>query len=403
MPYQTGNNVSVRYKVQSGLGSPASSTGGKELPLIASGGLVPAKAAIESPEVRSDGMTSIGRHGTRSVGGEYAAVGRVGALDELIEAVVRGTYSAAATLTQASGSPALTSITTTTTTIVCSAGSWIANGVRAGDVIRLADHSTAANNGKNIPVVSVTADTITVPAGYLTADASPDSTFTLTRLKRVSNDVPPVARYFTFDEYHADIDQSELFTDCVISSMSLGMAADDTVRATFGIVGRQFAAKTTGDSPVLTSPTQFTGQNLVATDAVILKNGVAITDLTGFELSLDMGASTLPTIGTSLSPDVFPNNSTLSGSFSVVRSDLSFLTNFADEDTLSLFFLLAEPEAEPKDCLAVYIPYLKLMSAPDAPLGGDGAMISTVNWVAGKAPTVTGALEAMITFSSSAA
>jgi hypothetical protein len=399
MPYQTGNNVSVRYKVQSGLGSAASGTGGKELPLIASGGLVPAKAAIESPEVRADGMTSIGRHGTRSVGGEYAAVGRVGALDELIEAATRGTWSAAASITQST----MTSITTTTTTIVAAAGSWITQGVRAGDVVRLTNHSTAGNNGKNIPVVSVTADTITVPAGYLTADASPDSSFTLTRLKRVGNDVPPVARYFTFDEYHADIDQSELFTDCVISSLSLGMAADDTVRATFGIVGRQFAAKTTGDSPVLTSPTQYTGANLVATDAVILKNGAAITELTGFELSLDMGASTLPTIGTTLSPDVFPNNSTLSGSFSVVRSDLAFLSNFADEDTLSLFFLLSEPESEPKDCLAVYIPYLKLMSAPDAPLGGDGAMISTVNWVAGKAPTATGALESMVTFSSSAA
>lgn len=399
MSFQTGNNVSVRYKVQSGLGSPASGTGGKELPLIASGGLVPAKAAIESPEVRSDGMTSIGRHGTRSVGGDYAAVMRVGAVDELIEAAARGTWSAAASITQAT----MTSITTTATTIVAAAGSWITQGVRAGDVVRLANHSTASNNNKNIPVVSVSASTITVPAGYLTLDATPDTSFTLTRLKRVSNDVPPIARYFTFDEYHADIDQSELFTDCVVSSLALSMAADDTVRATIGIVGRQFDAKTTGDSPVLTSPTQYLGENLVATDAVILRNGVAITDLTGFEMTLDMGAATLPTIGTTLSPDVFPNNSTLSGSFSVVRSDLSFLTDFANESTFSLFFLLTEPESEPKDCLAVYIPYIKLMSAPDAPLGGDGAMISTVNWVAGKIPTTTGALDAMISFSSSAA
>jgi hypothetical protein len=399
MAFQTGNNVSVRYKVQSGLGSAASGSGGKELPLIASGGLVPAKAAIESPEVRADGMTAIGRHGSRSVGGEYAAVMRVGAVDELIEAAVRGTWVAAASITEST----MTSITTTTTTIVAAAGSWITQGVRAGDVIRLADHSTAGNNGKNIPVVSVSASTITVPSGYLTADATPDTAFTLTRLKRVANDVPPVARYFTFEEYHGDIDQSELFTDCVVSSLNIAMAADDTVRATFGIVGRQFDAKTTGDSPVLTTPTQYLAQNLVATDAVILKDGVAVTDLTGFELTLDMGAATLPTIGATLSPDVFPNNSTLSGSFSLVRSDLTYLTAFADESILSLFFLLKEPEAEPADCIAVYVPYLKLMSAPDAPLGGDGAMISTVNWVAGKQPTATGKVEAMVTFSTSAA
>ena len=397
MAFQTGNNVSVRYKVQSGLGSPASGSGGKELPFIASGGLVPAKAAIESPEVRADGMTSIGRHGSRSVGGDYAAVLRVGALDELIEAAARGTWAAAATITQST----MTSITTTATTIVAAAGSWITEGVRAGDVIRLSNHSTAANNDKNIPVVSVTASTITVPAGYLTLDGTPDATFTLTRLRRVTNDVPPVARYFTMEEYHADIEQSEVFTDCVVSSLAIAMAADDTVRATFGIVGRQFRAETTGNSPVLTAPTQYLSSNLVATDAVILKNGVAITDLTGFDLTLDMGAATLPTIGSTLSPDVFPNNSTLSGSFSVVRSDLSFLQDFDTEAVFSLFFLLSEPESEPKDCLGVYIPYIKLMSAPDAPLGGDGAMISTVNWVAGKLPTTTGALESMVTFSTS--
>lgn len=397
MAFQTGNNVSVRYKVQSGLGSPASGSGGKELPIVASGGLVPQKAAIESPEVRSDGMTSIGRHGSRSVGGDYAAVVRIGAEDELIEAAMRGTWEAAATITQAD----MTSITTTATTIIAASGSWITEGVRAGDVIRLADHSTASNNGKNIPVVSVTADTITVPAGYLTLDATPDTSFTLTRLKRVSNGITP--RYFTFEEYHADIDQSEVFTDCVVSSLALSMAADDTVQATFGIVGRDFAAETTGNSPVLTSPTQYLSSNLVATDAVILKNGVAVSELTGFDFALDMGAATLPTIGATVSPDVFPNNATVSGSFSLVRSDLTYLSNFADEDILSLFFLLSEPGSEPKPCLAVYVPYLKLMSAPDAPLGGDGAMISTVNWVAGKQPTATGKLETMVTFSSSAA
>ena len=397
MAFQTGNNVSVRYKVQSGLGSAASGSGGKELPIVASGGLVPAKAAIESPEVRADGMTSIGRHGSRSVGGEYAAVVRIGAEDELIEAAMRGTWEAAAIITQAD----MTSITTTATTIVAAAGSWIPEGVRAGDVIRLADHSTGSNNNKNIPVVSVTADTITVPAGYLTLNATPDTSFTLTRLKRVSNGITP--RYFTFEEYHADIDQSEVFTDCVVSSLALSMAADDTVQATFGIVGRNFTAETTGNSPVLTSPTQYLSSNLVATDAVILKNGVAVSELTGFDFALDMGAATLPTIGATVSPDVFPNNATVSGSFSLVRSDLTYLSNFADEDILSLFFLLSEPGSEPKPCLAVYVPYLKLMSAPDAPLGGDGAMISTVNWVAGKQPTATGKLETMVTFSSSAA
>ena len=37
-------------------------------------------------------------------------------------------------------------ITTTTSTIVAAAGSWITAGVRVGDIVTLTGHSTAANN-----------------------------------------------------------------------------------------------------------------------------------------------------------------------------------------------------------------------------------------------------------------
>jgi hypothetical protein len=397
MPYQTGNNVSVRYKVQGSFGTPATGASGEELPLIASGGLVPQKAAIPSPEIRSDGMTTVGRHGTRSVAGEYAAVARVDAHDTLLEAFMRSTWTAAASITNA----AMTSITTTSTTIVAAGGSWITQGVRAGDIVRLTNHSTASNNSKNIPVVSVTTSTITAPAGYLTLDAGADSSFTLTVLRRIG--MGTTARYFTFEEYHADIDQSETFEDCVVSRVEAAMQADETVRITYGIVGADFVSNASGASPVLTSPTAYNSANLVATDATFLMTGVAVANLTGFTFTADMGASILPTIGATTSPDVFPNNTRISGSLSVPRADLTWLDDFDDETTFALHIVLVEPEAEPKDCLAFYFPHIKLMSAPDAPLGGDGPMISTINFEAGKVPTTTGVLDTMLMISTSAA
>jgi len=397
MPYQTGQNVSVRYKKQAGLGTPASGGSGYELPLIASGGLVPQKAAIESPEVRSDGMTTVARHGSRSVSGSYSAVGRAGGTDLLLEALCRSTWVASFTVTDAT----MTSITTTTNTIVAAGGSWITQGVRVGDVVRLTGHSTSANNSKNLIVTGVTTDTITVPAGSLTLDAAPDSAFTLTVLKRLGMGV--TESYWTFDEYHADIDQSETFTDCKITSLSLAMQADDTVRLDLGVMGRDFQVNASGASPVLTSPTAFQSANLVATDAVILKDGVAVADLTGFTLSIDTGGQMLPVIGSTTSPDVFLNNTRVSGSFSLPRTDLAYLTLFDAETEFSLFFLLREPGSEPRACLGVFVPVVKLMTAPDASLGGAGAMVSTVNFVAGKKPTTTGYVETMVQFSSSAA
>jgi hypothetical protein len=397
MPLQSGKNVSVAYKVQSGLGTPATGASGEQLPLVPSSGLRLSKTPIESPEVRSDGMTTIPRHGSRSVTGELGGVLRVGALDTLFEALFRSTWVASATITQAT----MTSITTTTNTIVAAAGSWITQGVRVGDVVTLADHSTVANNNKRLAVTNVTASTITVPAGSLTLNASPDTTFSLTRHKRLA--MGTTERYFSFDEYHADIDQSEYATDCKIGSVNLSMQADGTVVANFGIVGRDLAARTTGDSPILTSPTAYDTANLVATDAIILKDGVAITTLTGLDLTIDMAPQTQAVVGSVVSPDVFSNNARVTGTISALREDLTWLANFADEDFPSLMLVFKEPEADPYDFHAVYIPYFTLTESPSASLGGDGPMISTMSFAAGKRPVATGFVETMVQMSSSAA
>jgi hypothetical protein len=394
---QTGQNVSVRYKVQSAKGTPASGSGGKELPLVASGGLALAKAAIRSPEVRSDGMRTIPRHGSRSVGGEYMSVVRLAALDELLEAVFRGTWVPSFTITNT----AMTSITTTTNTIVAAAGSWITQGLRVGDVITLTGHATAANNSKRLLVTALTASTITVPANSLTTDAVADTSFTVTVHKRLTQGV--TKRYFTFEEYHADIDQSELFTDCMVSSVRLQLQPDNTAQAQFGLVGINGSALATGSSPQLTTPTAYDTANLIATDALIYKNGVAIAILTGFDILIDLAAQTVPVIGATTSPDVYPDNASVTGTISALRTDLQFLSDFDAETELAIAFLLREPEAAPEDFISVFLPVTKLMQAPSAALGNSGPMTSTMQFECGKKPTTSGFADTMVQINSSAA
>lgn len=80
----------------------------------------------------------------------------------------------------------MTSITLTTNTIVASAGSWITQGVRVGDMVVLTGHDTSAtvvgspNNGRRLVVTAVTASTITVAGTPLVATALADANFTLT-------------------------------------------------------------------------------------------------------------------------------------------------------------------------------------------------------------------------------
>jgi hypothetical protein len=396
MPLQSGRHVSVRYKVQSGLGSPASGASGKELPFAPSAGFSLAKVAIDDPTVRSDGMTLIARHGSRSVSGSYDAVARLSALDEIIEAIMRGTFTAASTITSA----VFTTITTTTSTIVFAAGNPITAGVRRGQVIRLNASATVGNNNRNLNVTNVSATTITV-SETLTLNASPDATAVIQLPKRVTNGATPVDRYFTLEEYHQDIDQSELATDVVFSSMSVALQPDNTAMLSIGVVGRNATAETTGASPILTSPTTYTTTALIATDARLIVNGVAVTDLTGLSFDYDLTAATVPVIGSVTSPDVFKNQATLSGSFSAMRSDLTRFEAFLAESTFGIAFTLVEPTAEPKGFLSFYIPFAKY-NGSDAALGSDNAMIETLPFSAGIA-SATGDVAGMLSICTSAA
>lgn len=392
---QTGQNISVRLKAQSGLGVRATGTGGIELPIVPSAGLRLAKAAIPSPEVRSDGMNVVGRHGSRSVGGEYGVVVREGSVDELLRSVCGSTWSTVVNITQAT----MTSITTTTNTIVAAAGSWITQGVRVGDIVTLTLHSTAANNNLRLPVLGVTASTITVPAGSLVADAVADTTFNLAVARRLVQGTAKT--YWTVEEYHADIDQSEIFEDVVWSNARFAMQPDASLIATFGGVGRNAFGETTGNSPILTSPTAFQTQNLTAVDALILRKGVVETRLSGFDVTIERNAQTVPVIGSVTSPDVYPDNARVTGTISGLRVDLTMLQDFIDETEFELLFLFRETGAAPQRFFSLFLPVVKLMEAPSAELGNSGPMISTMAFEAGRKPTTSGYVETMVQFATS--
>ena len=135
---QLGQNVIVAYKVQATAGTAPGATGGKRVRLNQSPGLSMTRALIESNEIRGDMLTAMARLGHRSVGGGYNGDLSIGSWDDWLEAAVRATWVAAVAITEST----MTSITTTTSTIVAAAGSWITEGVRVGDLVRLTDHAT---------------------------------------------------------------------------------------------------------------------------------------------------------------------------------------------------------------------------------------------------------------------
>jgi len=391
MPLQSGKAVSVRYKVQSALGTPASGASGFELPIAPSAGFDLSKVAINDPTIRSDGLSLIGRHGSRSVAGTYDAPLRLSALNNIWEAVLRTNAVATTTL-------AAVSITTTTSTIVRASGDWLAAGVRRGMVIRLVGSATTANNGRNLNVVSVTASTITV-AETLTLNATPGNADVVLP-RYYASIAAPVDRYFTVEEYHETIDSSEVAEDVVFSSLNFSLQPDNTAIVTVGVVGRNVTTATGASAPVLTSPTVYTSRALVAVDASLIVNGSRVLNVSSLDFAYDLGAATVPVVGSVVSPDVFKNQATLSGSFSALRDSLVAWGQFADETEFAIGVTLVEPEAAPQDFVSIYIPLAKY-TGNSAPIGSDNAMIETRPFTAGL-DTIGGTAPTMLLVSTSA-
>jgi hypothetical protein len=135
MVYQTNSNALVAYKKQAGLGTIAAGAGASLLRIAGGNGVKLAKAAINSAEVRNDGMSTRGRHGTQAISAAYNAELSLGSHDPIIEAIMRSTWDTVA-LTKSQAD--FTSLTTGANTIIWATGNPITAGYRVYDVIRLA-------------------------------------------------------------------------------------------------------------------------------------------------------------------------------------------------------------------------------------------------------------------------
>jgi hypothetical protein len=400
MPLQSAKNVTVAFKVESAFNTPPGDTAAEFLRFTPSPGLTQSAATIRSNEQRADNLQTMGRNGSRSVDGSYAAEASLRSHDTIYEAAMRATWQAALVITEATAGAAA-SITTTANKIIGNTGSWITAGLRVGDVVRLTNHATAANNNRNLRIKDISALEITVHE-TLTVNAVADTAYTLTRGKKLSNPATPVKRTFYVEQNNVDVAGSQVFGGVRWIGFKLTGSPDGMATLEFTALGASMDVLEGSDAPYFTSPTVYNSVPLVFADAKVNVGGVDIAVATAFELTYAINAALQPVVGSVTSPDVFDNDVTLSGTFSMIRQDFNNVQAFSDETEFELHILLTEPESEPKDYLAFYVPRCKFTDA-SAPLGGDGAMIESLPFQTGAQTASAGRDATMLTICTSAA
>jgi hypothetical protein len=360
--YQSNSNGLVAYKAQTGLGAAASGAGANLLRIAGGAGLKLSKQAIQSQEVRNDGMSTRGRHGTQALAASYNTEVSLGSIDPVIQAVMRAANWDATGLNKTQAD--FTSLTTTANGIVWASGNPITAGFRVGDVIRATGLPDAANNGRNLRVAALSSTTITT-AETLIVNAAPDTSCSLLRPgKRLIN--PPVlARtYFTVEEYEGDIDQSTVAQDFIWGSIKFSMAANGLLMADLGGTGTgNIQALTAASSPYYTSPVATSDVPFSVVDATIRVGGIDVVELTSFDLTVDIQPSATPTFGSGqqkYAPDVFSGSAQVSMNLTALRKSLAYLQDFIAETQYSLHILAVDNTTEPKDFLSICVPNFTL-------------------------------------------
>lgn len=396
MAYQSGRDIAVAFKQEVAFGEKPA-TNGATFFRINSGGLSLTKGTIQSGENRRDGQTTRARHGAKSVSGQYVADMSLGSFDALIEAAFRGTFAPALVINEATGG--LTSITTTANTIEASAGSFLAAGVRVGDVLIPADFQDAGNNGRLIRVTGVTASTVTV-AETLIANATPDTDFTLTRPKKLIQG--KVARSFTVEETEEDVDVSELFKGVRIGRLQIQLQPNGMIVLTFGAVGQDAEVLEGAASPYFLNPAETATIGLTAVECGIRFGGGDVLDLTALTLDLNLNASGTEVIGSTVTPEVFTNNAAITGSVTMLKKDALLQKAFLAEDQLSLHLTAVSPDGD-TDFVSFYLGNFSLGSFSKSDIGADNGRTQSFELLIGKDERGGAYDPTMIKFQTSAA
>lgn len=397
--YQNNSNVLVAVRRETTVGVGATVTGANRIRIIGSGGLELKRGTIKSVEKRVDALESMGRLGGKTVDGAYTSELTVGgATDVLAEAIMRSAWVTAVAI----GFATMTTVALGSNTITAAGGDWInTQGIRVGDILTISGTSVSADNNINVPVLAVTTLTITTLAAAFTTLAA-SATGTITLAKKLKNGATPTRYTHTVEQYDEDIGLSEIFLGCRCIGMKLSCKPNAIATVQWTFMGMDRTALSGGSSPYFTTPAVTTGLALIADDATIRKNGATVANFTGFDLTFSIAAKTQPVLGTFVSPDVFDNDMSVSGTIMALRSDFSDQTLYDAETEFEVSILLQELAAAPKPFFNIFIPRVKL-SALTAPVGGtDGAKVVTLGLMVAPKVAATGYDATVATISSSA-
>lgn len=374
-----GSAKQLRYKKETTFGTAAGASGAQLLRRTTSG-LKLGKDTYASQEINTARQDKDFRHGVRRVSGPIAGEISPGTYEDFFAAAVRRDFASVSALTGLSITVAGSG---PTYTLARASGSWLTDGVKIGQVRRLTAGSFAAGNlNKNVLVVGVVALTLTViplNGEALTAEG-PIASATLSTPGKVTY-VPAsshTAASFTVEHWYDDVDQSELYTGCMVDTADISLPATGMATVSFGMVGQD---RSTDTSEYFSSPTAETSTGITAAvNGVLVVDSTKYAIITGLSIAVANGIAGEPVVGSNTIPDLSGGKVMVSGQFTAYFADGTLRDKFDDETEAKLFTALTTSNAKDADFIAFAMTRIKLTS--DDPDDGDKKIIRSYGFKA---------------------
>ncbi len=373
MPIAVGVAKRLVVKKQTGLGTSVSdgTTGGQILRRVKST-LDLQKANYKSAEILSSMQRRDFRHGVRSVGGSISGELSVGGYQAFMESILRAaSVAGSTTTTTAIITVGAVASGTNVVTFTRSALSYFTNGFRVGDVVLWTGFATTgtANNTKHMMITALTATVMTCVTLDGTAGGTKvagDSVTCVQVGRKIA--IPSSSQtkdYFSIEHNFSDLDISELFTDCVIGSMKIGLPATGMATVDFDVMGLNMTSYSAASAPYYTAPAAAaTGGILAAVNGLLMVGGIVVGIVTG--LSIDVtGNYSSPggVVGANVDPDIFQGSIDVTGQASVYFQDTVMRDYFLNESEVSMAVVMTANTTATSPFTAFTMPRVKFGGA----------------------------------------
>lgn len=358
MATASGINKVVTYKKETTFGTPAGATGGKQLRRVTANFNL-TKETYQSEEIRQDYQMSDFRHGVRSVEGSLSGELSSGSYEDFLASAVARNFTA----TTISGMGSVTiAAAAPFYTITRATGSFITDGLRVGNGVRLTGVATG-NTGINLLVVELTATEAKVAVlngGTLTAETvATGAGMTVVGKTTFAPTTGHTDDSYTVEEWYSDIEESEVTVGNKVNTVGIALPATGLTTIDFGFMGQDL--KQTGSSRYFTSPAaQGTNGIFAAVNGALIVDGSVVALVTSLNININRNMTSEAVVGSNIKPEIYEGRILVDGDFSTLFQDRKFSDYFNEESEISLVCALTESELPDSNFMTFTLPRIKL-------------------------------------------